>query len=91
MEVEGHAGAGEYGKDPVCAAVSTLVLTLLENVPGRAGYGSARCEGGGREAYEVIWRGFRVLEEICPDNVRCERIEYEKGGAYGKRQASAVR
>ena len=30
--VEGHAGSAEKGRDLVCAAVSTLVLTLAENV-----------------------------------------------------------
>ncbi len=32
VTVSGHAGAGEYGKDPVCAAVSALTLTLGANV-----------------------------------------------------------
>lgn len=32
LTASGHAGAGEYGKDPVCAAVSALVLTLGSNV-----------------------------------------------------------
>ena len=32
VTVKGHAGCGEYGKDPVCAAVSILVHTLAENV-----------------------------------------------------------
>ena len=30
--VDGHAGAGEYGYDLVCAAVSALCLTLAENM-----------------------------------------------------------
>ena len=30
--VEGHAGSAEKGRDLVCAGVSTLVLTLAENV-----------------------------------------------------------
>ena len=32
VTVTGHAGAGEKGKDIVCAAVSALVLTLGENI-----------------------------------------------------------
>ena len=32
LTVNGHAGGGEYGKDPICAAVSALVLTLGANV-----------------------------------------------------------
>jgi uncharacterized protein YsxB (DUF464 family) len=32
LTVEGHAGAGPEGHDLVCAAVSSLVLTLAANV-----------------------------------------------------------
>lgn len=32
LKAAGHAGAGEYGKDIVCAAVSVLVQTLAEKV-----------------------------------------------------------
>ncbi len=32
LTVKGHAGAGIYGADPVCAAVSILVYTLGENL-----------------------------------------------------------
>ena len=32
LTAKGHAGGGEYGKDPICAAVSALVLTLGANV-----------------------------------------------------------
>ena len=32
VTLEGHAGSGDYGKDLVCAAVSTLALTLEETV-----------------------------------------------------------
>ena len=32
LTVEGHAGSAERGRDLICAAVSTLVLTLAENV-----------------------------------------------------------
>ncbi len=32
LRVRGHAGAGEPGEDIVCAAVSILVMTLLENI-----------------------------------------------------------
>ena len=31
LQVRGHAGSGEKGKDLICAAVSTLVLTLAAN------------------------------------------------------------
>lgn len=32
VTVEGHAGCGEPGKDPVCAAVSAVAYTLAGNV-----------------------------------------------------------
>lgn len=32
IRVSGHADSGVYGHDLVCAAASTLVLTLMENV-----------------------------------------------------------
>lgn len=31
LQVQGHAGSGEKGSDLICAAVSTLVLTLAAN------------------------------------------------------------
>lgn len=40
LEVKGHAGAGRYGEDVVCAAVSALVDTLA--------MGLARYDPGGR-------------------------------------------
>jgi uncharacterized protein YsxB (DUF464 family) len=35
--VEGHAGAGPRGGDPVCAAVSALVRAALRTLSGRKG------------------------------------------------------
>lgn len=35
MEIKGHAGAGEYGQDIVCAAASILMLTLEEALERR--------------------------------------------------------
>ncbi|MCR5577219.1 MAG: ribosomal-processing cysteine protease Prp [Oscillospiraceae bacterium] len=32
LEMEGHAGAGVYGQDPVCAALSMLGMTLEKRV-----------------------------------------------------------
>lgn len=34
VEINGHAGAGAYGSDLVCAAVSALTLTAGANVAG---------------------------------------------------------
>lgn len=32
MEVTGHAMAGEYGSDIVCAGVSSLVISMVNNI-----------------------------------------------------------
>ena len=41
LRLRGHAGAGEPGKDPVCAGVSALTLTLADNVAQLVTQGSA--------------------------------------------------
>jgi len=38
LVVRGHAGAGEYGRDVVCAAVSALVETLALALPKTPGW-----------------------------------------------------
>ena len=40
LRLRGHAGADEPGKDPVCAAVSALTLTLAYNVTQLASQGN---------------------------------------------------
>lgn len=42
LTARGHAMAGEKGRDPVCAGVSALVLTLAENVASLVTQGNAR-------------------------------------------------
>ena len=42
VTVEGHAGAGPEGHDLVCAAVSTLALTLAGNVAHMESQGAVR-------------------------------------------------
>lgn len=36
LEMEGHAGAGEFGRDLVCAALSMLMMTLERRMEERA-------------------------------------------------------
>ena len=53
MEFIGHAGAGLYGQDPVCAALSILMYTLIEAVPDAAlatGDGYCRIDAAERPA-----------------------------------------
>ena len=75
LEFDGHAGAGVAGQDPVCAALSILLFTLVEAVPGaqlRAGDGYCRVRGGERASYELIAAGCRLLAENYPDCVSME-------------------
>ena len=77
MRFEGHAGAGERGKDPVCAALSMLMYTLLEALPAKGverylADGYCRVRGGSRETYEVIAAGLRLLAAEYPEHVCLE-------------------
>ena len=75
LEFEGHAGAGIRGRDPVCAALSILLFTLVEGEPGaqlRAGEGRCRVSGGDRASYALIAGGCRLLAENYPEYVRME-------------------
>ena len=42
VTVEGHAKSGEFGRDLICAACSTLAVTLAENVAALESTGSVR-------------------------------------------------
>ncbi len=77
MEFSGHAGAGAYGKDPVCAALSMLMYTLLEALPAEEterylADGSCRVRGGAAGTYEVIAAGLRLLAAEYPEHVCLE-------------------
>ena len=75
MEFIGHAGAGLYGQDPVCAALSILLFTLIEGTPGamlRSGEGYCRVSGGEARDYALIAGGCRLLAENYPEQVRME-------------------
>lgn len=53
LEFIGHAGAGLYGQDPVCAALSMLLYTLIRAVPQarvHAGDGYCRVDCAPRPA-----------------------------------------
>ena len=77
MVFSGHAGAGEPGRDPVCAALSILMYTLLSTLPAgeterELNDGFCRVRGGGRAAYEVIAAGLRLLAAEVPEHVCLE-------------------
>ena len=85
LTVSGHAGAGEYGHDLVCAAVSALVLTLCECVKKsenekkvivRGGSAEIFCEGM-EKTFDVICTGLKTIEEMHPENVKVYTPEWE--------------
>lgn len=75
----GHAGAGERGSDPVCAALSILVYALLDaGAEGRVERGEAELLLPDRDV-DVALRGFRLLAESYP-----EYVSYKEMNDYGK-------
>lgn len=75
MRFAGHAGAGTAGSDLVCAALSALMYTLLENLPDcepTMADGFCAVAGGEKHVYEVIAEGLRRLAEAYPEYVRME-------------------
>ena len=85
LTMEGHARAGEAGNDLVCAALSTLMMTLERRMQDTAertlpivkrapGFFSIRCapERGEelcRESFDTVAAGVAVLAENRPENV----------------------
>ena len=70
MELRGHAGAGDYGKDLVCSAVTALTLALRESCKEselRPGYG--RLFGADPEIMDAFARGYELLAKFFPDYV----------------------
>lgn len=68
VKAEGHAGAGEYGQDIVCAAVSCLMQTLANEVEEAARAGLVAL---GAVAHGEGW--MRV--EVTPTNESCDMVE----------------
>lgn len=73
LSVSGHAGAGEKGRDLVCAALSIL----CETAAALDGAETSRGEGwlvtaGDREKLAVLTTGFRLLARDYPQYVRYE-------------------
>ena len=85
LTMEGHAQAGPAGDDLVCAALSTLMMTLERRMQDTAertlpivkrapGFFSIRCapERGEelcRESFDTIAAGIAALAENRPENV----------------------
>lgn len=83
MEFIGHAGAGLYGQDPVCAALSILLYTLAASVPeARASFGDgwARVEGP-KPQIGARGRGFDLEKEEGGSGNEGERPRPDAAGA----------
>ena len=84
LEFIGHAGAGLCGRDPVCAALSILMYTLIEAVPTAAvssGDGYCRIDAAfcrpessvkqnTRASFDVVLGGLRLLAGSFPQYVQ---------------------
>lgn len=74
LRLTGHAGAGERGTDPVCAALSILVYALLDaGAEGRVERGEAELLLPDRDV-DVALCGFRLLAENFPQNVEFKEV-----------------
>ncbi len=84
LQISGHAGYAEKGRDIVCAAVTALAGTL-ERCMEEAGEGSCEWKEGEtcftasatenlRQCFETIIIGLRMLAEEFPDYVSIKEI-----------------
>lgn len=77
VTLEGHALSDVYGKDLICAAVSTLALTLAANVEGKEnaevslqpGNSRISCHPEAAGIFDCICKGFQLLAEKFPEHV----------------------
>lgn len=60
MDVKGHAGFAEIGKDPVCAGISVLALTVAQVVD------SMSDEGKFQKKPHIVIRNGRVSVTVKP-------------------------
>ena len=73
LRLTGHAGAGERGSDPVCAALSILVYALLDaGAEGELSPGAAELHLTSDASLAL--RGFRLLAENFPQNVEFKEV-----------------
>ena len=68
VKAKGHAGAGKYGQDIVCAAVSVLVQTLANEVEEAARAGTVAL---GAVAHGDGW----MKVEVTPTRESCDMVE----------------
>ena len=79
LDITGHAGSNEPGKDLVCCAVSTLFFTLANRIGGisdepsvsyKAGEGHIEARGKDTlEPFETILTGLTTLSGQYPEYI----------------------
>lgn len=83
ITVEGHARAGPFGQDTVCAAVSMLTQNLIKSVedltedkieyeisPGRADIKYRNLSEKSKTLVDSFFVGICMITDVHPDNVR---------------------
>lgn len=85
VEIRGHAGYAEKGKDIVCAGVSTLYGTLVAELGARErnGEGTLTTMGGivafqpetdaVKSIYAMVWRGILLLAAQYGEHIDAKR------------------
>ena len=85
IEVSGHAGYAENGKDIICAGMTALVQTLVKSVgdltedkieceisPGRADIHYRNLSEAGKLLVDFFFIGICMIADEFPDHVRIE-------------------
>lgn len=80
LEAKGHSGFAAYGKDIVCAAISVLLQTLVEelkksspylNYSMRDGYVFIHASGPNTPIiFDTILTGLELIEDCYPEHIK---------------------
>lgn len=74
LTLRGHAGAGVYGSDPVCAALSIVTYALIDaGAAGTLSDGAASLTLPDADM-SLAFRAYRLLAENFPENVCFEEM-----------------
>lgn len=83
IEVQGHSGYAEFGKDIVCAAISVLLQTLVYHLEDNADYMDSNIDNGyvfcyarggdARVSFDTILTGLQLIESQYPDYIEIEK------------------
>lgn len=82
IEISGHAGYAEYGKDIVCAGVTALTQTLIQSIenltddeieyrisPGRVDINHGNLSEKSKTLVDSFFVGIRLIADEFPDYV----------------------